>query len=231
MRYVEAGGRLLVTGSASFDRFGAEFLGAASASVEKDKVYHVPAADGTVPLFSAEWRLLKAASARPVGRLGRTPLRDEQLLPNPVAIVHKVGRGGVAYIPGNVFRDFAGNRYPLTRAFVGEVMRAVAGKQAIEVEAPVSVDVVLRRKSGVRFVHLINRASGIPNQPQNGAIDEIPSVGPIVVRVRLARRPASVSLELETAPVARSVRTVKGGVEVTVTVPSVKIHAALAVRE
>jgi hypothetical protein len=38
---------------------------------------------------------------------------------------------------------------------------------------------------------LLNRASGIPNLPNNGAIDEIPPVGPITVRMRLPVKGAS----------------------------------------
>jgi hypothetical protein len=230
-RYVEEGGRLLVTGSASFDRFGAAFLGATAGTVERDKTYHVPAADGSVPVFSAEWRLIKTTTAKTLGALGRTPLVDEQVLPNPAAIVNKVGRGLVAYIPANVFRDFAHNRYPLTRAFLTETMRAVAGKQEIEVEAPTAIDVVLRQKDGVRYIHFLNRASGLPNQSNNGAIDEIPAMGPITVRMRLDRKPTSVGLVLEEGQIGKTTKTVKGGVLLEVTIPSVRIHAALTVKE
>jgi hypothetical protein len=229
-RYVEEGGRLLVTGSAAFDRFGAAFLGATFAAVEKDKTYHVPAADGAAPLFSAEWRLLTPVDARPLGRLGTTPLRDERLLPNPAAVIRKVGRGRVGYIPCSVFRDFAHNRYPLTRAFILEVVRAVAGRTAIEVEGPVCVDVVLRQKDQVAYVHFINRASGIPNNAHNGAIDEIPAVGPLTVRMRLKARPASVSLEFEPAPVRATFKPGRSGGVLTVTVPRVRIHTALVVK-
>jgi hypothetical protein len=227
--YVAGGGRLLISGSAAYDRFGGEFLGAKSVGVEKDKVYHVPGADGSVPLFSGEWRLLEATTAKSIGMLAKTPLLDEQVLPNPAVVVNKVGRGVVGYVPANLFRDFAYNRYPLTRAFVAETLRVVAGKQAIEVKAPVCIDVVLRRKGERRLVHFINRASGLPNQTENGPIDEIPMVGPVTVRMRLDRKPSSVSLELEDGKIVKTIKAMKGGVMLEVVVPAVRIHSVLVV--
>jgi hypothetical protein len=61
------------------------------------------------------------------------------------------------------------------------------------VEPPHCVDVALRRKGDRSIIHFVNRASGIPNQPNNGAIDEIPKVGPIVITMKAAKSPTSVS--------------------------------------
>jgi len=55
------------------------------------------------------------------------------------------------------------------------------------------------------MIHLINRASGIPNQPHNGAVDEIPPVGPITITVRRPTPPRSVRLAFE-----------KGGIDLDV---------------
>ncbi len=123
----------------------------------KNVVYHVPAADGTVPIFN-DWRLIDLGGAKSLGLLGTTPLRDERLLPHPAATLNRVGRGAVGYVPCNVFRYFAASRYPLLRVFLGDVMRALAGRMEIEVEAPTYVDVVLRRQGSRRIVHLVNRS-------------------------------------------------------------------------
>ena len=109
--YVKAGGRLLVSGAKSFDRFGEEFLGVKAGDVVDEAVYHVPVSDGTVPILSAPWRLAESAKARVLATIGATPLRDEQLLPHPAATLNRVGKGAVAYIPCNVFRDFHTSRY------------------------------------------------------------------------------------------------------------------------
>jgi len=223
--YVQTGGKLLVSGANAFDRFGSDFLGVKGGKLAKHRSYHVPAADGAVPLFSDPWRLLELKGAKALGRLGTTPLLNERLLPHPAAVLHRVGKGAVAYIPCNVFRDFARNRYPLTRDFIGEVTQALGARLGITVDAPTAIDVTLRRRGTTRMVHLINRTSGIPNQPNNGAIDEIPPIGPVTIRMRLQARPKKVRLALEKA----AIRSRYSGGVLTITVPSVHIHAAVVV--
>jgi hypothetical protein len=102
-------------------------------TVVPEAIYHVPAADAMVPALSAPWRLIEAATAKPLGTIGLTPLRGKQLLPHPAASLNRVGKGAIAYIPCNVFRDFQISRYPLTRVFIQDVMCALAGRLEIEV--------------------------------------------------------------------------------------------------
>jgi len=228
-RYVRGGGRLLVSGAAAFERFGGRFLGVSSRKVEQDVIYHVPAADGSVPVFSEQWRLVKPTKAEGFGRLGTSPLLDKRLLSCPAATLNKVGRGTVAYVSFNVFRCFDRHRYPLVRAFVGQLTRALAGRQAIRVEAPTSVDVVLRRKGGKSIIHLINRASGIPNRPNDGTVDEIPPVGPVTVEMAVGGRPPKVGLAFEKGALQWKFAAGKRGGKVVATVAQVHIHCAVVV--
>jgi len=223
--YVMKGGKLMLTGAAVLNRFGADFLGVTEGKVEERISYHVPADDGATPVFSAKWRLLESAGAKTLFSLGTTPLVDEYLLPHPGATLHRQGKGKVLYVPGDLFRDFATNRYALNRALVGELVEKLAGTFDISVKGPVCVDVVLRRKGGKTIIHLINRASGIPNQPNNGAIDEIPPVGPVTIRVKLPKKPAKVSLAFERGKLV----TKYNHGTLTVTVDRVAIHAAVVV--
>ncbi len=221
--YAEGGGNLLLTGSELFDRFGERFLGFRSSEVQADKTYAVPAADGEVPLYSKTWRLGEATTADVFGRIGKGCLLEDCLLPNPAAVINRVGKGRVAYVPANLFRDFAHNRYPMTRSFVGELLGRILPDPEIRVQAPVCVDVTLRRRGKTVFVHLLNRSSGIPNLPNNGAIDEIPQIGPITVRMRLKAKPRQVDWALE-----------KGALEwhwaggaLTASITAVHIHGVL----
>ena len=46
-----------------------------------------------MPVYGKEWRLLKAVgTAKALGTLGATPLRDEFLLPYPAGVRRKDGR-------------------------------------------------------------------------------------------------------------------------------------------
>jgi hypothetical protein len=225
--YVSRGGRLLVTGAAAFERFGGEFLGVSSRTVERDVTYHVPAADGSVPVFSSSWRLLRCTKARPLGRLGRTPLLDDRFAPGPATAVNRVGKGRAAYAPFGLFRFFERNRYPMVRAFVQQVMEQVAGRLDIRVEGPTCVDVALRRKGARLIVHLMNRASGIPGRPNDGTVDEIPPVGPVTVEVATTARPSRVELAFERAAFGWRYIAGKRGGTVRATVSDVHIHAAI----
>ena len=223
--YVRSGGRLVLTGAEIFSRFGGKFLGVAAGAIEKDATFYVPAGGGTIPLFSRAWRLVKPTTATTLGLLGRTSLPDEELTKYPAATLNRVGQGAVAYISAAVCRDFHRNRYPLIRAFIGEVTKRTVGPLPISVSAPLCVDVALRRKSGKIIVHLINRASGIPNQPENGAIDEIPAVGPVIIRMHLPVAPASISTAWEGETPVSNYR----GKRLTITLPRVHIHEAVVI--
>lgn len=224
--YVRGGGKLIVSGAAAFERFGSDFLGVNSAQTEEKKNYHLSVSDGAVPVYSEVWRMIEPTSAQPFGTLGTTPLLDERLLLYPAAAINNVGSGRVAYIPYSLFKAFAHAHYPMVRQFVGELAQALAGKMPIRVIAPVCVDVVLRRKNDQTLVHLVNRASGIANQPNDGAIDEIPFVGPITVQIDLPRAPESIRLAFEDA----GFNWRYDGETLTATLDRLHIHAAVVIR-
>ena len=54
------------------------------------------------------------------------------------------------------------------------------------------MDLTLRRSGEQLQIHLINRATGIPNLPNQGAVAEIPATGPLAFRLKTARTPRSV---------------------------------------
>jgi len=223
--YVEGGGNLLLTGSESFERFGEAFLGFRSQEIQTEQTYAVPAADGDVPLYSKHWRLGEATTAEMLGPIGRGCLLEDCQLPHPAAVLNRVGKGQVLYMPADLFRDFVHNRYPLTRRFVGTLVERLLPDPEIRVQAPACVDVALRHRGTTLLVHLVNRASGIPNLPSNGAIDEIPPVGPIRVTVRTPARPAQVRCELEAGQLDWDWT---DGV-LTISLATVCIHAAITV--
>lgn len=225
--YVENGGNLLLTGSDGFDRFGETFLGFRTVEVQEEKNYAVPAADGEVLLYSKRWRLGAATTAESLGEIGQGCRLDDRLLPHPAAVVNRVGRGQVLYVPANLFRDFVHNRYPLTRRFIGALAERLLPAPVIRAQSPACVDVTLRRRGTTTFIHLLNRASGIPNLPNNGAIDEIPAVGPVRVTMRLPARPAAVRCELEAGHVEWDWR--DGALSVRLA--TVHIHAAICIEE
>ncbi|MAS37375.1 MAG: hypothetical protein CL610_25465 [Anaerolineaceae bacterium] len=196
-QYVEQGGSLLLTGAEVYDRFGADFIGAESITVEEDVDYHVPARSGAAPIYSKTWRMLKPTSAISNGRVLKTARLDTHLTEYAAATINQYGEGTVAYIPCDVFGFFYDTRYPLISEFIGELAQQITGKLPIRYSGPTGVDMVLRQKDDRTLVHLINLTSGLPNSPSAGAIDEIPQIGPITVEIDRATPPTSVGLAFE----------------------------------
>ncbi len=223
--YVAAGGCLLVTGADSFKTFGGKFLGARSAKTTGAAAWYVPSRDGTVQAFSAAWRMLKPTKAKSLGQLRKSPLLDEDLLPYPAAILNHFGKGRVAYIPFNIFRSLNHEGSPMLTAFVGDVLRKLRAPLSLQVQAPSCIDVVFRRKGGSLRIHLVNRASGIPNKPNAAEVDEIPPVGPVEITLSLDRKPVRVMPVFENKNIPWNFS--KGKLHATL--PLVHLHEVLVV--
>ena len=96
-----------------------------------------------------------------------------------------------------------------------------------EVEAPARLEVILRRKDGKLLVNLINRGAGEMLSPQRVIVDELPPVHDVVVRLRCAQRPQSVTIVPEEPEIDWSYADGR----VTVRVPRVDIHSVVVVAE
>jgi hypothetical protein len=224
--YALNGGGLLVTGSGMYDRFGTDFLGFAGDEVQTGKSYDIPADDGSVSLFSKEWRLGKATTGTVLGNIGNGSLLEDKILQNPAAVINQIGKGKVIYVPAAIFHDFAHNRYQLTRCFIREITEKLLPDPMIRVKAPTCIDVTMRQRDGEIIIHFVNRISGIPNTPNNGAIDEIPPVGPITVHINMNKPPKAVAGVLEDNKVDWQ----WNAGQLSIQVSSVYIHNAVVVK-
>jgi hypothetical protein len=220
-KYVRDGGKLLVSGADAWQRFGGEFLGVGEGEPDANAIYYVPVQDECVPVKSAQWRLVDVTSAQSFGTLGKTPLLTEQLLPYPAAALNRAGKGVVAYIPFDVFREFDRTRYPLVRTFIQGVVRALSGPMDIEVTAPGCVDVVLRQKDDRLILHLINQA--------DCKYYEIPWAGPVAVRMKLSEKPKKLYRAFEEGEITWKYANDEGMLKAEI--PNVHIHAALVVEK
>lgn len=224
--YVENGGTLLLTGAETGARWPDRFLGVTGRKTLTDPLLFFPVRGESGSVHSATCRLIKPKGAEPFGELARTDEIAGTSLGHPAATIHRWGRGQVAFVPFNLFRNFQKNRFIQTRRFVEDLVAALKVPWTATVEALRGVDVAYRRQGDTLLAHFVNRTNGIPNQPENGAVDDIPFVGPVTLRWRLPKRPASVELAFE-----------KGDLEwtwsrgiLTVRVPRLRIHAAVVIR-
>jgi hypothetical protein len=224
-RFVNLGGKLLLSGARMLEAFGEEFLGVKAGGLEEKAICHIPSSNSSTPVYSSALRLVQPVTAVGIGHLGRTSLLDERLWDGPAWTLRKSGSGAVAYVPFDIFRAFAHERYVGVREFVGAIMSRLAGRLSIRVAAPRCVDVILRKKGSRKLAHFINRSSGLPNVPSNGAIDEIQSTGPITIEFDLPQRPKKVSLAFEDGKLMWMYE--RGTLRATL--ERVHIHAALVV--
>ncbi|MGI6494994.1 MAG: alpha-L-fucosidase [Kiritimatiellia bacterium] len=227
--YVENGGSLLVTGAEAHARFGEAFLGFRALGLRPQATFSYPAGDGDGLLYSDPWLLGEATGpdVEVYGRIGHNCQLEDRLLPNPAAVLHRVGKGKVAYVPARLGHDFEFSRFPQARKFFAALAEALLPDPDIRAKAPACIDVALRRRGTSKRIHFVNRISGIPNQPNNGVVDEIPRIGPLSVRMKMAKEPSSVTWHLDEGEAAW---TWKDGV-LEATVPSVWIHGILVVEE
>lgn len=222
--YVQRGGRLLVSGAGMAERLGQEFLGITAQQMVADEVRYVELDDCRATLYNKQRCTCTAASnATSIGKLQGHLLQDDDNAISPAAILNKAGKGLVLYVPYDIFRDYAYNRYPATRDVVDRMIRALVKRFDIEVDAPRCVDVVLRKKSRKTYVHLVNRGSGIPSQPKAGAVDDIQPAGPIRIRLRGEVSPDKVRMLFDRSSVA----TEQKRTGCVITVEQVHIHAAV----
>ncbi len=195
--WVADGGRLCLSGAALPERWGADFLGIAPGDLLGEAVYHVPAGKGRAPVWSKQWRPVTLRGATALGLLSRSDDLQRHVTAHPAATLHRVGAGAVAWLPYDAFAFFERGRYALIREFLGGVLDALGGPRELQITAPLAVEPILRRQGARRIIHLINRSAGWSTGPNDPAVEEIPPVGPVELRLELPARPRTVSAAWE----------------------------------
>ncbi len=93
------------------------------------------------------------------------------------------------------------------------------------------MEVILRQKDGDQRIHLINRASGIPQNPHDGTVDEIPPVGPVKLEIDVSDKPRKVELALEKGELDwKFVKKGKKHGRISVTLTQLHLHAAVVIQ-
>jgi hypothetical protein len=200
-KYVHNGGSLILTGTDIFDTFGAEFIGADDKGVVEAHTYHLPAADGCFPLSShghqggawtdvplVAWRNIIPSTAKGYGRI-TTTLFEEDKTPYFAFTVNEVGKGKVGYIPCDIMSYYYRSRYPLVRNFIADVVNSLAPDFEIEIDAPTAIEPIYRQKDGKKYIHLINKGTGMVVFENIRGVAEIPPTGPVSIKLNIPSRP------------------------------------------
>jgi hypothetical protein len=241
--YVRNGGRLIVTGPEMYNTLGGEFLGVESVAINNAHSYHIPVGGERLPLSSHghqggawteveifPWREVKPTTAKGFAPL-TTTLFDEDKTDYFAATINRVGNGAVAYIPCDVMTYYYNCRYSTLRSFAAEVVAKLAPDFSYEIQAPAAVETVLRRKGDARYVHMLNRASGMPVFENIMGAQQPPASGPVSIKIRLDKRPESVRLLFESGNMQWEYTNEGESGILSALIPSVYIHSVLEVQQ
>lgn len=192
-RYVESGGSALIAGAENVALFSRE-LGIKPAGAPVETPAWIPTGE-VFANFRGLWQPFEPGGGQVMA--SRHPTFDSTRDAAPAAVLHSWGKGKIAGIAGPAGSAFAETNAPSQRALI-QSLAARLFTPALQVEAPPTVEVVLRRKGGKNIVHLINTTAR-QVAGSHPAHDFVPEVGPIRITPR-GRRPVTIPrLHIHTA--------------------------------
>jgi alpha-L-fucosidase len=223
-RYVEDGGRLLMSGPHLAEAHGG-WLGVAPAGEPLPSTY-LCSTDGEVVPVSGPWQpvLLEDCGATIEHLRQQEPEKDGT--DQAAMTLRGIGAGVVAAIHGPVFRDYFLGHYPRLRRLLGEVLAGLDAPRTVELEAPPRLELVLRQRDDQLVIHLVNRGAGEMLNDHRVVVEELPPVTDVVLRVQRDTAPARIDIF---PPTPGTETTVADGV-VTIRLPSVEIHTVITVQ-
>jgi hypothetical protein len=180
LEYVRAGGRLLVAGARNAARWAAD-CGVHAVGEPADQPAFLV---GGVPAnVKGVWQHIEPGAARVLAL--RYPAVDARHEGKPAAVSARVGKGEVVLVPGPVGVMYATTHAASVRRF-GQALVAPLFEPLVRVEAPPTVEVVLRRKAGRLLVHLLN-TTNMQVAGEYATTDYVPAVGPVHVTLGKTR--------------------------------------------
>ena len=153
----------------------------------------------------------------------RYPTYDTRKDGVPAAISVKAGQGHLLLIPGPIGAIYKATHAPAVRQFVRRLVDSRIDP-LVRVEGPPAIEMTLRRKGDTLLVHLLNSA-GMQVAGDYAAIDFVPSIGPVMVSLKVPSAPRSIVLQ----PENRSLPITRNRGRYQVTVDSLHLHSAIAV--
>lgn len=144
----------------------------------------------------------------------------------PAVTVRNLGRGKVIGIHGAFMESYVLCHHPQIRRFIGSLLESIQFAGRVNVSAPPSLEIALRKGEGFTAVHLVNRAANPTLTPRLQIVEDIPHTGPVTLELQSPQTPAAVTLE----PGRRPVKWNHSDGLLRVKVPSVAIHDIVVIR-
>jgi hypothetical protein len=181
LEYVSAGGVLLASGAANAELFGNE-TGIRLLGQEANVQEAYLGGSEVLANLHGLWRDVEPLEANVLA--SRFPIYDTRGGGKPAAVARRLGKGEIVLVPGPLGSVYAQTHTPAVRDFVKRLI-APRFHPLVQVAAPPTVEVVLRRKDGKLLIHLLNSA-GMQVAGDYATTDFVPEVEPIVLRLSWA---------------------------------------------
>ena len=208
--YAGAGGQLVISGAENMALF-AGAIGVKLSGEPKEQAAFIGGGEVLANLKSV-WQDIDAGPAQVLAT--RHPDHDTRKDGKAAAVYAAVGKGWITAVPGQFGRVFAATHAAPLRSLVKRLV-GPRFQPLVEVEAPPTVEVALRRKEGRLLVHLLN-TTAMQVAGDYATTDFVPPVGPIRVRLKAA--------EVTVEPEGRQLKVQNG----QVTLERLEIHSILA---
>lgn len=222
--YARQGGHVLITGAHLAPEYPA-VVGATPAGDPITAPVYLPVEGRAVGVFGP-WHAVKPDARTEVLGYRLEEQEPEKDTTHDIIITRRrVGSGSIVAVHGPLFRNYFLGHYPLLRRFIAALIDQFAIPWQVTLDAPAKLEPVVREKDGRLLVNLINRGAGETLTPQRLIVEELAPVENVVVRVRCAEQPKSVSVLPGDDEIQWSYR--EG--MLTIEIPRIEIHSVITI--
>ncbi|NLM76893.1 MAG: hypothetical protein GX173_02260 [Ruminococcaceae bacterium] len=228
-QYVRDGGYLLISGAEQTKRFDA-LLGVRDARPDSlDQALFLPVDNGAVCAIG-HWRQVEITEneTKEVSPLllSRDRGESERLSGGSAATIRPLGKGKIAGIYGPLFASYTKGHYPAVRSYISRLMALLNHPDLLKASAPAHIQITLRKKEDQLMVHLVNMGVDHPLSPKSPFVEQVPTAGPVALRLPLDNRPYQVCLMPAATPVCWSY----ADGQLSVSISQVGIHDILVIK-
>jgi hypothetical protein len=221
LRYVNDGGNLLIIGAEATKMF-AEQLNVEMKDTASIVVKNLAWKTGMAGLHGLYQPFVPKNSVETFGALYDEP--DFRFQSSPAATITSYGKGEIAGVYFNIGKYYLRMNNPIYRNFINALIKKIFPNPKVEVKGSENLIMTVNRLDNKLTVNLINM-SGPHANTRIARYDEIPSIGPLEVKIRIEKAPIKLTLQPENISLKYSYR----NGELKTTVDRVYLHSILVV--
>jgi hypothetical protein len=139
--------------------------------------------------------------------------------------MNKYGSGRTVYIASDVFGAYWFEQYPKIREIIGFILDSVMAK-SLELKAPPTVEVVLRRRADSMILHFCNLSVYKDLSGNSFYVECVPPIRNIEFKLKLEKKP----VELKLIPPESSIRWVYQDGVLEAMLENIQVHLAVKVK-